>query len=1288
MVQQTGATASQQSLAPAIVRIYGSDRTSIQGAGFLVGSRQIITCADILSEPGGSAPDGPIALDFPLIAPGRLLAARVAAWRPQAKPGDLRLNLALLELTSDPPADARPIWLVQAADLSNHPCRVYGFPASYDHGVWSSGLLRADPASGHVQLGEIKTAVSFAQSGFSGSPVWDDALNGVVGMLVIADRADVAIGPGGEQPAEEPANAGLRQRLTDYFNTGELQNLCFDLGIDYESLPGQGKPDKARELVAYVRRYGQTGALLDACRRLRPNVDWPDLPQLMPIDHTATGHAPRAAYLIPAGLLITAIPALNKAALPPCPYRGLASFREEDEAFFFGRESYTARMYDAVHRQSILAILGPSGSGKSSVVFAGLIPQLRRSGQWTIVSFRPGDRPLRSLAAAVVPLLEPKLTEVDLMIESEKLEQALRDNKLRLSQVISRIASRPDASPRLLLVADQIEEILTLCHDAEERRAVIEQLLEAFHTLPTDQPPRAVLALMMRADFMPVALGYRALADALQDSSLLLGPMNADELRNVIEHPAKQLGVGLEYGLTQRILDTVVDAPGNLPLLQFALAKLWERQEQRQLTHAAYDAIGGVEHAVTQYADQVIDRLGADQRSLARQVLIQLVQPGETTEDTRRVARREEMGSAAWELAAELASARLVVTGQSTDGTQTAEIIHEALIGGWQTLREWMQEDRAFRRWQEGLRASMRQWEENRRDPSLLLRSGPLVSAEDWLAKHSSSLSEREQEFIKASSDRRKLEQGRRRQLYVALSIVTALAIVLLVFFLMRAESEQERAEAQFRQAQARALASQSAYYKSMADQLHNTWQFSQETSHKAADFEQLALLLAIEAVEQTHRVDGSVTVEANAALRNLLDDSVSKTLTSTMPLYIRFSPDGSRVAYAGNADVEIWPIGAPEPVHVDSLPADALLNAGISAINFDPSGTRIVIADPTGETRIIDSQTGAVISRLQIGGAVAYSLFDRTGTLVAATSPSANKIVVWDAQSGTQRWSVNEFSNMVAFSPTEDLLATPTRGIVKLWNAQTGAPIGELPSPEGVTTYVRGAFSPDGKYFIAGSIEGVVPVWDVAKKTIIHELRGHRSVVYDVAYSPDGRLIATTSGGHIDRAAGSRLNAGGGDGTARIWDAASGKELFVLPSDADDVWAVAFSPDSKMVATGGADNVVRIWNAATGQMIALLPDFAATRLLLTSSTVSTSDSSAISSDQPIEWVFDIDFSPDGTRVAAAGSAAGVSVYMIDIDQVLGLARRGVTRDWTCEERVRFLFEHRDCPAESRAPPT
>ncbi|WP_414581625.1 CHAT domain-containing protein, partial [Scytonema sp. PCC 10023] len=482
--------------------------------------------------------------------------------------------------------------------------------------------------------------------------------------------------------------------------------------------------------------------------------------------------------------------------IPPNPYQGLSAFGEEDAAFFFGRETFVNELLQTIRKQPLVGVIGPSGSGKSSVVFAGLIPQLRSEGNWLISSFRPGNQPFYQLACALVRLLEPELSETGLLREAAGLAGDMQQGRITLQQVAYSIKER-NGGKRLLLVADQFEELYTLCQK-EEQEGFADAMLAAI------SQENLTLVFTLRADFYSYVLSYRPFRDALQQfTPQLLSSMKREELEDAIALPAQKLEVQLEAQLTQRILDDVGQEPGNLPLLEFALTRLWEKQENRVLTHQAYDEIGGVKKAIANHAEEVYQQLNESQQKQAERIFVQLVRPGEGTEDTRRIATRAEVGEDNWGLVSYLAGyqARLVVTGgdltplppfPSREGgiespsprrggvggevsfaQDTVEVVHEALIREWETLRKWINANREFRTWQERLKVGLREWKNNNHDSGALLRGVPLTVAEDWLHKRTEEMTQEERDFIQVS-----VRQRKRRQQFLVFGLSGVFAVI------------------------------------------------------------------------------------------------------------------------------------------------------------------------------------------------------------------------------------------------------------------------------------------------------------------------------------------------------------------------------------------------------------------------------------------------------------------------------------------------------------------------------
>ncbi|HZI20689.1 MAG TPA: toll/interleukin-1 receptor domain-containing protein [Pyrinomonadaceae bacterium] len=465
-----------------------------------------------------------------------------------------------------------------------------------------------------------------------------------------------------------------------------------------------------------------------------------------------------------------------------CPYRGLRFFREEDAPFFFGRDAFIERLAGAVNRHTLVAVVGASGSGKSSVVRAGLVPRLRqRRGDqvWDIATIVPGDRPLQSLAAVMVRLLEPDMTEVDRLKEIGKLAELFGAGQLRLRDVISRAIEKQPGTDRLMLVVDQWEELYTLTRDQSSRQRFLDEILDA-----TTLSPLSVV-LTLRGDFFDQVLSHRPFSDRIQDATVNVSRMTREELTQVIESPARKVGLRFESGLVNRILDKVQGQPGNLPLLEFVLTELWKERQEELLSHAAYEKIGEIQGAIATHAETVFAALSPSDQEITRRVFLQLVRPaagGDTASHetemgpTRRRTSFAELGSESLPVVRKLADAHLIVTGRNeATGEEIVDLVHEALIEAWSRLRGWVADDRVFLVWRERLRTLFSISAASGYEKNTLLRGHLLTEAKGWLQKRRPDLSTSEQGYIEAS-----IKAGRSRltwQAAISLGVLVVLAV-------------------------------------------------------------------------------------------------------------------------------------------------------------------------------------------------------------------------------------------------------------------------------------------------------------------------------------------------------------------------------------------------------------------------------------------------------------------------------------------------------------------------------
>lgn len=475
----------------------------------------------------------------------------------------------------------------------------------------------------------------------------------------------------------------------------------------------------------------------------------------------------------------------------PAPYRGLLPFDQQHARFFFGRDADRQRLLERLAQHPFVAVVGASGSGKSSLVKAGLLSALDQnalpdSSQWRVLPFTPGPQPLLTLAGQLTTFL------------------SIADRPRALDELVARLAERNDAlrttllaytadqQTPVLLIVDQFEEVFTLCQEGPERcRAQIEQFIANLADTVHKGNGRIRVLLTLRADFLDRCLAYPKLRELLEDRQLLLGPLDAAGLREAIVRPAGVVGALLEKGLVEILLRDVGSEPGMLPLLQQALYELWLRRRGPWLTLEAYQASGGVLGALQKRADNTYQALTQLQQEIARSIFLRLTALGEGAVDTRRRVHREELYPAGTDRstvdtvlqALSSSQARLIVADEST-----AEVAHEALIQRWALLGRWLEENRHSLRVHRRLTEAAGEWEQNRGDESYLYQGSRLMEAQEWASAHSSEMNQGEQGFLAASLELRRREevkkeaerQTRQRRARVLTALATALAILLI----------------------------------------------------------------------------------------------------------------------------------------------------------------------------------------------------------------------------------------------------------------------------------------------------------------------------------------------------------------------------------------------------------------------------------------------------------------------------------------------------------------------------
>jgi formylglycine-generating enzyme required for sulfatase activity len=454
--------------------------------------------------------------------------------------------------------------------------------------------------------------------------------------------------------------------------------------------------------------------------------------------HAVKGTAPGPAAALPNGEDI-------------CPYRGLQTFDEEHAEFFFGREREIQRLVERLKSTRFLTVLGASGSGKSSVVRAGLMPAIRKgtlpdSQIWNIRVLTPGAHPLTILTAHLFKLYPQESMQ-------KTLDQMIEDQRTLHLSVSLAMVDRP-ANDRVVWIIDQFEEVFTTCQDEKEREQFFANLVYAA-SIPDG---RNIVVLTLRADFYQKCAVYPNLSTQIAAQQFIVGPMDADGLQQAIEEPARHVGLSFDDGLVESILDDVANQPGSLPLLEHALLELWGRRRGQRLTFKGYVDSGGVQGAIAKRADAIFADFTPEQQTIARQIMLRLTQPGEGTEDTRRRATinelitRLEEATIVEKVVDVMTHERLLTTTDEQAYGQIVSVSHEALIRGWPRLRNWIEENRAGLRVHRRLTESAQEWQRSNRDQGELLRGARLVEVVEWRETNETALNPLEREFVDAST--------------------------------------------------------------------------------------------------------------------------------------------------------------------------------------------------------------------------------------------------------------------------------------------------------------------------------------------------------------------------------------------------------------------------------------------------------------------------------------------------------------------------------------------------------
>jgi class 3 adenylate cyclase/WD40 repeat protein len=820
---------------------------------------------------------------------------------------------------------------------------------------------------------------------------------------------------------------------------------------------------------------------------------------------------------------------------PPlvCPFKGLASFDVADAKFFFGREQLVAELVARAVGSPMLGVVGPSGSGKSSVVRAGLLAALASgvlpgSDKWPQVLIRPGEHPL-----------------------------------LELRNAMAEIGSEQD----VVLAVDQFEEVYTACRNERERAAFIDAVVHVAH-----RRRGGIVVLAVRADFYGRCATHPALSKLLGAGHVLVGPMRRDELRRAIELPARRAGLQVEAELVDALLADVEDEPGALPLLSAALLELWQRRDGRRLRHATYQRTGGVRGAVARLAEEAFGGLDPAQQRVARTVLLRLAGEGIGGAVVRRripLTELEGHADADVDRVLTVLTERRLLTMSAT----TVEVAHEALLREWPRLRGWLDEDAQGRSVHRHLAGAAREWDERGRDPGDLYQGARLAIALEWRADHEHELNRSEQAFLDAG---RAAGERAHRRLRLVLAGVAALLIVAVLGGVI-AVHQRSTARTQARAAQAQRLGIQALTEGDLDRSLLLARQGVALDDSPATRSNLLTALLRAPAAIGVLRGDGNPLLALDLDQRRHAiavgdnDGTVSFFDTITrgriVPPYkvtggditaVRYSADGTRLAVAGQdgSDPFLDLVDAHTHHRIDRLLADpgqTVFQYGTPAFSPD---SRVLAADyiaPAGRSdgQFLlrwDGRTGRRLGHARpIGpgnpGPIGPGLpgvvgpidstpralvgFMAGGTRLVTSGAGKEGTVIRNAATlrPVRRWRGG--GDSAAISPDGRVLAFGAAdGSVRFLDLRTGRLRVAARRHDAPVTAVR--FAPDSSFLVTAASDGRLIVWDVQRATPIETLERHAGGVSQITISGDGRTAYSA----------------GQNGAVIVWDLAGARRL------------------------------------------------------------------------------------------------------------------------------------------------
>ncbi|MCT7984068.1 WD40 repeat domain-containing protein [Laspinema sp. A4] len=907
------------------------------------------------------------------------------------------------------------------------------------------------------------------------------------------------------------------------------------------------------------------------------------------------------------------------------PYKGLKKFDCEDKDLFFGRDQFLTGLVNELEQSNLILLMGASGSGKSSVIRAGLIPWLAQ--KWGLrfvkIIFTPDRDPFDSFYASLLS----KYKQADAQIAREAKADTLH-------RVITQL-KQPDEY--WLIAIDQFEELFTTTQ-GDKRDLFINSLVHLNKT----QLNAVKIIGTMRADFLDKLSPHPKLAKITDKHRPLIAEMQPDELRLAIEQPAAHHGVLVNPELVQEILKDIQGQAGYLPLLQYTLNLLWETElkqnliQERTLNLATYRQLGRVQGALQQHVNTLYEALSLEEKQATQRIFLKLVDIGQDAASgsewkpvRRRVSKSIFTSELEQQVLLKLINENLLVSDFSPETQEsTIDITHEILLTSWTQLHEWIKENREAIAIRNRLNYDMslckgkkksedELWSGSKLEQVLELRKDPNFN------QVLGGFSREENEFIDLSlglRDSQRRKSNRR------------LARLCLFFFILAGGAgwqwrlaEISKRETIVRNSQL--LFNQGQNFDALIEILRVATPFKNAVlTGKPPLSVHGTLIDAVYAKKEYKRLEGH-------------QESVNS---------IVFSPDGKTLASSsGDKTIKLWNVETGEEIHTLAGHQDK-----VWSIAFSPDGKTLASSSYDKTIKLWNVETGKEIHTFtRHQHSVATIRFSPDGKTLASSSIEDKTISLWNVETGEIFHTLIGHHDQVwriAFSPEGNILASGSKDkTIKIWNVETGEEIHTLTGHQDLIWRI--AFSPDGATLASGSMDNMIKLWNVETGKNFYTLTGHQHLIWSLAFHPDGKTLAS----------------GSGDKTIKLWNVETGKEIYTLTGHDEEVKSIAFSPDGNTLASGSVDNSIKLWNVETGEEIHTLTGHQA-RVLLLAFTPDGKTLASMSDDNSIKlwtveireeihtlmghqsWVNSIAFSPDGNTLASGSVDNSIKLWNVE----------------------------------------